>query len=220
MLSDLIAVERGAVSVEGRIWGPDLDKAEPLEAALAILDRAAAEGLETYALFWFNRMEAAGAHASVMVDRDGSEHFMVGGLCDAQMERRRLREEAFTAHFRGIDGARAALIKHAYRLGIFADNQPYASAEEAVSAQIAAGARLLVDPAGELSEAPAFPRRAARGSNAWAQLQRASHRYHATLRCLAGAGEAIAAIVRERGTACDNGWFFLEQPAPAAEVAA
>lgn len=101
------------------------------------------------------------------------------------------------------------------------DDEPYRTAEQAVQAQLAAGAQLIVEPDGNLDVGASFAfHEAGSSSDRWAAMRVAHMRYEATLRMVPGARETIVDLIRRQGVRCDNGCYFLKQGAQASAVAA
>lgn len=101
------------------------------------------------------------------------------------------------------------------------DDEPYRTAEQAVQAQLAAGAQLIVEPDGNLDVGAIFAfHEAGSSSDRWAAMRVAHMRYEATLRMVPGARETIVDLIRRQGVRCDNGCYFLKQGVQASAVAA
>lgn len=197
--------------------GPDLSKAEPIEAVIARLNPLRS----AYSVEFWKACKASGLHLSVTVTRDGEEQLGMMYPCDSQMDLRKPRGEALTTHMNRSERRHRDVVALVNILGHFADNQPYPSVEEAADAFLEAGGRLMVRPDGKLEDAlnPTIEQLNAEHYDGW-PLRRLSHRLDATLR-QKGGREAMAALVRERGELHQGtGWIVLKKAAPAEAVSA
>ena len=104
---------------------------------------------------------------------------------------------------------------------VSAEPEPFETAEEAVNAQLAAGAKLLVTPGGSLEVGASLSYREFNADDpaAWEAMRIAQLRFDATIERVRGAKAAVIAIIRALGARTSGGWYCLKG-APAPEVTA
>lgn len=190
--------------------GPDLTKATPIEDVVASF-----KGMRTaghYPVAFYNAAKASGIDLTICYLPDGEKRFYFGHPCDSQVELREARSAALAAHMNAEPKRRDAVIDLVENvLGRFSDNRPYATADEALNAVLAAGGRVYQLPKSDLPEiAPHHQERA----DWWGDyvLKRAFHRWAATLR-QPGMKEALTAALRERGEIHQGSGSYVLEPA-------
>ena len=197
--------------LRGRPWdGADLSLVQPVEAM--IRDLGQRDSLDDYVDCFEEHLESAGIDASVMIDREGVKFLCPGTPADAQM-RHRSRYIHFL--FEALDlkaGAGDELGRRLIARGRCADNRPVTphAVTTAVRDFIRSDGRILVTPAGRLTEGGEVPRSFLSGTDAEAaECIRASRAYF-DLNLRARAREQIKRAVRMLGKSTSNGWMVLE----------
>jgi hypothetical protein len=187
--------------------GPDLAKAEPIEAVIKRL----APMRNGYAAAFINAAEASGIDVSIMRTREGEDRLMLGFPFDTQEQLRRPRFVALCAQLKRGKFRRNAVIDLVNLLGRFVDNQPYDTLEEAADAYAGAGGRIMIGPDGQCEEMIPYNEERFRAES-WNgfELRRLAQRYDATL-CMRGGRGAMAALVLEKGKVhAGTGWTVLQ----------
>jgi hypothetical protein len=193
--------------------GPDLRIALPLSEILEDLHRFTTdEDVVGYVDRFREHLAALGVCTSIMIDRDGAQHLTVGGACDAQI-RHRSRYTHFL--FEDLDrerDRRLYLIKRLLDEGRFADNRAPNPRLTTVAIRdfLQVDGRILMDPAGKLTEGGGIPRAFSHGTpDEAAECERASKAYFA-MRRRWRSDRQIKRAVRILGKRTPNGWLVLE----------
>src|SRR5690606_8033848 len=188
--------------------GPDLTKARPIGEVIRELGRLRS----TYSIAFWEACSASGIDVSVMRTREGEDRLMIGLPCDCQEELRRPRYDALVAQLEKKSWRREMVIDLANMGGRFADNQPFASVEDAAAAFLDAGGRIRVrDDGGCEENRPLTDEKLMEEGWSGYPLRRLVHRYQATLR-QKGGREAMKSHVLAHGRLHEpSGWTVLEK---------
>lgn len=193
--------------------GPDLRIALPLSEVLEDLQRFTTdEDVVGYVDRFREHLANLGICASIMIDHDGAQHLTVGAACDAQI-RHRSRYIRFLFEDLDRDGERRIYLTN--RLldeGRFADNRAPNPRLTTVAIRdfLQADGRILIDPAGRLTEGGGVPRTFSHGTpDEAAESVRASRAYFA-MRRRWRSDRQIKRAVRIFGKRTPNGWLVLE----------
>lgn len=175
--------------------GPDLTAAESISQVLNYLDRRRSD---TYPCAFFQELIASGLSVSVRMDRDGSEHLMLGCICDGQEDLRRERLDALVRNLDGRPWRRGSLIRFVNFLGYFIDERCFESIDEAARRFVASGGRIILHADGKCREELRVTRQGEL-EDSWDgyRVRRVVQRYHATIRARGRA--ELASVVRRWG---------------------
>jgi hypothetical protein len=202
-----------------RPWdGPDMAQAMPIEMMLGLLRQLKAN-VPAYLALWLRLVKSVGGYVSLTVTREGDENIGIVRPCDAQIRHRSrwlhyLEDDLFSDPDR-----HELLVTLLMEKGHFADNRPAKprAVTAAVRDYLLTDGRILIDPAGNLTEGGEIPKSYAFGTDAEAaECARATRAYHA-IRKRWRSDAQIKRAVRMLGRRTDNGWLVLQRPSADAE---
>jgi hypothetical protein len=184
--------ERGRPSERS---GPDLRKAEPIEQVITRLRKCR----NAFAMEFWQACKASGIDLSITIWKNGEEDLRMGFPMDCQAALRKPRGDALGKLLSSTERRREQVMELVYMLGRFADNQPFASVEEAADQLLSAGGRIWIWPDGQLEYVvPVTSRTVMEESWSGYPRRRLEQRLAATLR-QSGAKEEMTALIRDKG---------------------
>jgi len=196
-----------------RYDGPDLRSARSIPELIEELDRIAADDDVVGYLECFRaQLDEVGIDISVVIERDGIEHLMVGSRCDAQVRHRSRWIHFLFEHFNCDPERRTLLLRQLRRRGHFADNRPANPGQTTAAIRdfLENDGRILIDPQGQLAEGGGIPRPLVTGSSEEAAACIRAGRAYFEVRRRWRSDRQIKRAVRMLGERTDNGWIVLE----------
>lgn len=196
-----------------RFDGPDLRKTRSIAEMIDELDRIAADDDVIGYLERFRaQLDEAGIDISLVIERDGAEHLMVGSRCDAQIRHRSRWIHFLFEHFNRNPERRTQLNRRLQREGRFADNRLSNARQTTIAIRrfLEHDGRILIDPHGHLGEGGGIPRPMIEGSPDEAIACGDAHWTYFDVRRRWRSDRQIKRVVRMLGERTANGWIVLE----------
>lgn len=167
-----------------------------------------------YVDLWRSVTADAGLGISLMIDRQGERHLMMGGACNGQMRRRNRYQHFLAEDLNADDGQRReALVRALMGEGRYADNRPAnpRATTLAIRGYLRTGGRILINPDGRLLEGWGIPHCYVDGTDEERADCVTAVRGYNEVRRRPRSERQIKRAVRMLGNRTENGWLVLER---------